>query len=389
MTEAMTPFPNRIPSATLLQILPALCPDLPLAVSASVFGENTAELPVLLPHEQIVVAALVRHFAPRRVFEFGTATGRTTWVLAENSPADATVLTLDLPPPERTDYGQACHEGHAATGATWRAAPSASKVVQLFEDSRRLDAAAVAARHGAPEFLLIDGDHSYNGVRIDTEKAIAMAAQDAVFLWHDFYLLDFVAQQPPEQYDVYQYLNDFAAETDLVLRHILGTYFVVGSRRFANDAPGRVLQPRSGVPFGSAIPRLGDSAPGFMDRVAPVGYAAGLVAFQGGDHAAALAAWRPLAESGHRDAAAALATMLINGQGIATDFTQAARWFRAAAEAGHHGAQLNLGLMYYEGQGIEQDTGMARHWAECAMRGLPGGEARDLAIKLCAALAAA
>src|SRR6185295_12281687 len=154
---------------------------------------------------------------------------------------------------------------------------------------RSLDTDGIVAGHGAQDFLLIDGDHSYQGVRSDTEKALAMATPDAVFLWHDFYLLDFVARQTPAEYSVYQYLNELAQSADLVLRHIVGTYFVVGSRRFARDLPGRLLQPESTAPFGTGIVRLGDTAVGFMRPLPTAGgdYAAGAAAYQQGDYAGA------------------------------------------------------------------------------------------------------
>lgn len=391
MTQAPAAFPNRIPSATFNQIVADVPAHLPLAVSSSIFGDNASELPVLLPHEQLVVAALVRHFAPRRLFEFGTATGRTTWIMAENSPAEARVLTLDLPPPEMTSYSEVCLEGQAATGATWRQAASAHKVEQLLLDASRLDPDAIVARHGRQDFLLIDADHSYAGVRTDTEKALAMAAPDAVLLWHDFYLLDFVARQPPEQYSVYQYLNDLATTTDLVLRHIVGTYFVVGSRRFSAQLPGRVLQPRSGTPFGSSIVRIADSAVDFAQpaQSARDDHADGVAAYRQGNHAAALAAWLPLAEQGDPDAAAGIGTMYVNGEGVAADMAKAAHWFAVAARSGHALAQLNLAIMHYNGQGLPRDVALAQTWAQRAAAELPAGNHRDIALRLCAAIAAA
>jgi len=386
MTAAPAEFPNRIPSATLHQIVPQMPATLPLAVSSSIFGENGTDLPVLLPHEQLVVAALVRHFAPRCVFEFGTATGRTTWIMAENSPADARVVTLDLPPPEQTGYSQICLEGQT-TGAIWRASNAAHKVEQLLQDAAALDPDAIVARHGRPDFVLIDGDHSYAGVRTDTEKALAMAAPDAVLLWHDFYLLDFVARQAPEHHSVYQYLNDLAARSDLTFRHIVGTYFVVASRRFAASTPGRLLQPRSVAPFGTSIVRLGETVVDFMPPAPAEAYAAGMSAYQRGDHAGALAAWLPLAERGHGDAAAGLGTMHINGEGVAMDVARAAHWFAVAAAAGHALAQLNLAIMHFNGQGVAKDAAMATTLAKQAAAALPAGRARDIAVQLCAAAA--
>src|ERR1022692_2614223 len=43
------------------------------------------------------------------------------------------------------------------------------------------------------------------------------------------------------------------------------------------------------------------------------------------------------------------------GEGVAQDFTEAARCFRCAAEQGIAGAQYNLGVGYHNGQGVEYD----------------------------------
>lgn len=39
-----------------------------------------------------------------RIFEFGTCTGKTTYHLARNSPADARIVTLTLPPEGHEAY---------------------------------------------------------------------------------------------------------------------------------------------------------------------------------------------------------------------------------------------------------------------------------------------
>lgn len=50
-----------------------------------------------------------------------------------------------------------------------------------------------------------------------------------------------------------------------------------------------------------------------------------------------------------------LAGMHKNGEGVAQDFAEAARWYRMAAEGRHNSARYELGMLYLEGKGVPQD----------------------------------
>ena len=55
-----------------------------------------------------------------------------------------------------------------------------------------------------------------------------------------------------------------------------------------------------------------------------------------------------------------------NGEGVARDSAEAAKWYRLSAEQGHSGAQCNLGLMYRWGYGVKQDYSEALKWCRLA-----------------------
>ena len=88
----------------------------------------------------------------------------------------------------------------------------------------------------------------------------------------------------------------------------------------------------------------------------------GQTAFERGDFAAALEAWRPLAEAGDARAQAALGSLYINGQGVAVDHAEALRWTRLAAEQGDVTGQFNMGTIYAGGLGVERDYATAAEW---------------------------
>lgn len=92
----------------------------------------------------------------------------------------------------------------------------------------------------------------------------------------------------------------------------------------------------------------------------------GVKAYHGGDYAAALKEWRPLAEQGHGDAQNNLGILYDAGQGVGQDHATAVRWFRRAAEQGFTDAQNNLGVMYRHGLGVAEDKVRAHRWFNIA-----------------------
>lgn len=49
-------------------------------------------------------------------------------------------------------------------------------------------------------------------------------------------------------------------------------------------------------------------------------------------------------------------------EGVAQDYTEAARWFRKAADSGNATAMCNLGIMYHYGRGVLKDEAEAANW---------------------------
>ena len=60
----------------------------------------------------------------------------------------------------------------------------------------------------------------------------------------------------------------------------------------------------------------------------------GVDAYASGNYAAALGLWRPLAERGEADSQHNLGVVYRDGQGVARDHAEAAKWFKLAADQG-------------------------------------------------------
>jgi hypothetical protein len=92
----------------------------------------------------------------------------------------------------------------------------------------------------------------------------------------------------------------------------------------------------------------------------------GLSAFNTGDYATALNAWRPLAEKGEPRSQAGIGFMYHRGMGVTADDREAAKWLLRAAERGQAEGQLMLGILFYYGQGVPQSHVRAFAWCELA-----------------------
>jgi TPR repeat protein len=100
---------------------------------------------------------------------------------------------------------------------------------------------------------------------------------------------------------------------------------------------------------------------------------AGVEAWQKGDHAAAVATWRNLAQKGDADAAFNLGQAYRLGKGVPADSALAKKWFEAAANKGHVDAEVSLGLLLFD----SGDRAMAMNWLKKAA---DKGEPRALLV---------
>jgi predicted O-methyltransferase YrrM len=165
-------------------------------------------------NELVVLAGICRWLKPKEVFEIGTFNGRTTVNLAASCPADTIVHTLDIPhdhPQFAQVEGEERFQLRQNAGALYRNSPYAPKIHQLWADSAEFDEHPL---HGQIDLAFIDGSHSYDYVKNDTEKVMRMMAPHGIILWHDYH---------PQYPDVARYLE----ESPLNRYHIQTTSLVV------------------------------------------------------------------------------------------------------------------------------------------------------------------
>jgi len=127
------------------------------------------------------------------LFEFGTCSGKTTYLWAKNSPADARIITLTLGKNQHADYLAAREDNGLATltalaesafdSFIYSGTPVEHKITQLFGDSKRFDETPYLKQC---DLIFIDGSHAYSYVKNDTEKALRMLREGGLLLWHDY-----------------------------------------------------------------------------------------------------------------------------------------------------------------------------------------------------------
>lgn len=174
-----------------------------LGVGAVFEGADELELPLGMIHEEsgldnhaefLYLLAAMKALRPRRILEFGTLLGQTTYYLARALP-DARIVTVDLP------ADQLAQERDPYIGFRYAGTPEADRIEEIRVNSRRFD---VGDLRGTMDAVWIDGDHSYEGVRNDTEKAFEALGPGGAIFWHDFApktmgIVDFIVELTRER----------------------------------------------------------------------------------------------------------------------------------------------------------------------------------------------
>jgi predicted O-methyltransferase YrrM len=159
----------------------------PTAAGVRVTLEILSGEGILTPHDELVyLALLARHLEAKRIFEIGTFRGRTALNFALNTPDDAVIHTMDLPPGGDRDAKLAADRSIVArslTGIDYAGKDVAGKIRQIYGDSATFD---FSPYYGTMDLVFVDGAHHYDAVVSDTEQALKMTRPGGFIVWHDF-----------------------------------------------------------------------------------------------------------------------------------------------------------------------------------------------------------
>tara|TARA_Y100000590_G_scaffold347793_1_gene398545 strand:+ start:1787 stop:2572 length:786 start_codon:yes stop_codon:yes gene_type:complete len=149
----------------------------------------------------------------KNIFEFGTCSGKTTSLMALNSPEDANIVTLTLNPDQaknlnldgkdnkvsiRNIINESKYDKFIFSGKDFE-----KKIKVIFMDSREFNVEKYLNKF---DLIFIDGGHTYSLIENDSIKAFQMLKSGGIILWHDY-----VPGKTSDK-DVVKYLNKISKD---------------------------------------------------------------------------------------------------------------------------------------------------------------------------------
>jgi predicted O-methyltransferase YrrM len=178
----------------------------PVNIQVALFPKPHASISIM---ELCSLLVLMKKAHAGSVFEFGTYKGVSVTQFALNLSSESLIWTLDLPD-EASDTMFVITDPHEAEIAQQEGKGSLvpvelkPRVTFLKQDSAALDVSPYAGRM---DFVFVDGAHSYDYVKNDSEKGWQMLRKGGVIAWHDC---------RPQDPDVVRYLLESAYKPSLI-----------------------------------------------------------------------------------------------------------------------------------------------------------------------------
>ena len=156
-----------------------------------------------------------------KIFEFGTCSGKTTYIMALNSPENSKIYTITLSTDmtknitkEKLDnkisfrniINESIYEKFLFSGSEVE-----NKINVIFENSLNFN----QSTYKNFELIFIDGGHTYSIVKNDSEKSFNMLNRNGFVFWHDY------VPGKESAKDVVKYLHEISKEKKIY--HIKNT----------------------------------------------------------------------------------------------------------------------------------------------------------------------
>ncbi len=146
--------------------------------------------PIQVREEIIELLRIVSELKPKALIEIGTAAGGTLFLFSRVASPDALIVSIDLPGGK---FGGGYPEWKIPIYRSF--AKDDQKIVLLRADShdpKTLEEVRRILGNRKLDFLFIDGDHSYEGVRKDFEMYSPLVREGGIIAFHD------IVEHPPE-----------------------------------------------------------------------------------------------------------------------------------------------------------------------------------------------
>lgn len=157
--------------------------DLDALVTLSLRGFWHAITPIQNRHEILALLRILKSASPHRILEIGTASGGTLFLFTRIAAADAQLVSIDLP-------GGPGGGGYPAWKIPlFREFPLPGQRLELIRDDSHDPAVLARVKDVVGDrgfdFLFIDGDHSYDGVKRDFEMYAPLVIPGGLIAFHD------------------------------------------------------------------------------------------------------------------------------------------------------------------------------------------------------------
>lgn len=173
-------------------------------------------------YELYSLSLIAKSLKPATIFEIGTFDGRTTLHFALNTGIETNIHTLDLPPNDISTVKMKLDAGDAQLidkkgfqiGECFINREESVKIIQHLSDSAKFD---FSGFDNSVDLFFIDGAHSFEYVKSDTENAFKTIKLNGIILWHDY----------TNVIDVTEYLNDLSKTKQIyrIAHTSLAVYF--------------------------------------------------------------------------------------------------------------------------------------------------------------------
>lgn len=177
-------------------------------------------------YEAWIIACLSK--ISKNIFEFGTCSGKTTYLMALNSDKNSTITSITLDPNKVNDLTKEKEDNKVSfrniknesiyDNFLFSNTEYEKKINIIFQNSLELNEIRF---QNQMDLIFIDGGHTYSIVKSDSEKAFKMLNSGGIILWHDF------VPGKKSSKDIVKYINEISKHK--TVKHIRNTsicYFI-------------------------------------------------------------------------------------------------------------------------------------------------------------------
>lgn len=156
------------------------------------------------PEEIIEVLKIIERNPPKNVMEIGTANGGTLFLLTRMAANNASILSVDLPGGKfgggYPEWKEPIYRSFAKKGQTINLIRANS------HDKETYTKVSSYLKNKKVDFMFIDGDHTYEGVKEDFNTYKEFLADNALVMFHD------IAPHPNPIYGVDKFWKEIKQE---------------------------------------------------------------------------------------------------------------------------------------------------------------------------------